>query len=51
MTYIWGVIGYQIGEEIGQEGSNWMIAIIAALISLGAHLGAIEWVEDLNRKD
>ena len=51
MTYVWGVIGYQIGEAIGQEGANWMIAIIAALISLGAHLGAMEWVQDINRTD
>ena len=51
MTSVWGIIGYQIGEEIGQEGANLVIAIIAGLISLGAHLGAIEWVQDINRED
>ena len=28
-----------------------IIAILAGLISLGAHLGAIEWAEDMGAKD
>ena len=28
-----------------------LIAVIAELISLGAHLGAIEWAENIGAKD
>ena len=51
MTAAWAVAGFHIGEAIGQEGANYVIAIIAGLISLGAHLGAIEWAEDMGAKD
>ena len=51
MTALWAVAGFHIGEAIGQEGANYMIAVIAGLISLGTHLGAIEWAEDLGEKD
>ena len=51
MTAAWAVAGFHIGEAIGQEGANYVIAIIAGLISLGAHLGAIEWTEDMGTKD
>ena len=51
MTAAWAVAGFNIGEAIGQEGANYVIAIIAGLISLGAHLGAIEWAEDMGAKD
>ena len=51
MMAAWAVAGYHIGEAIAQEGANYVIAIIAGLISLGAHLGAIEWAEDLAAKD
>ena len=51
MTAAWAVAGFHIGEAIGQEGANYVIAIIAGLISLGAHLGAIEWAEDIGAND
>ena len=51
MTAAWAVAGYHIGEEIGQDGANYVIAVIAGLISLGAHLGAIEWAGDIGAKD
>jgi hypothetical protein len=51
MTAAWGVAGFQIGKAIGQDGANYVIAIIAGLISLGAHLGAIEWAKDMGVKD
>lgn len=51
MTAAWGVVGFQIGKAIGQDGANYVIAIIAGLISLGAHLGAIEWAKDMGVKD
>ena len=41
---------FHIGEAIEQEGVNYVIEIIAGLISLGTHLGAIEWAEDLEEK-
>ncbi len=47
----WDLAGSHIGESINQEGANYVIAIIAGLISLGAHLGAIEWAEDMGAKD
>ena len=51
MMALWAVAGFHIGEAIGQEGANYVIAVIAGLISLGTHLGAIEWAEDLGAKD
>ena len=51
MTAAWAVAGFHIGEAIGQDGANYVIAIIAGLVSLGAHLGAIEWAEDMGAKD
>lgn len=51
MTAAWAVAGFHIGEAIDQEGANYVIAILAGLILLGAHLGAIEWAEDLGAKD
>ena len=51
MTFAWAVVGYQIGDELGQEGANIVISIIFGLISLGAHLGAIQWAEDIASKD
>ena len=33
MTAAWAVAGFHIGEAIGQEGANYVIAIIAGLIS------------------
>ena len=51
MTAAWTVAGYHIGEAIGQDGANYVIAAIAGLMSLGAHLGAIEWAEDIRAKD
>ena len=51
MTALWAVAGFHIGEVIGHEGVNYLIAVIADLISLGTHLGAIEWAEDLGAKD
>ena len=51
MTAAWAVAGFHIGETIDQEGANYVIAILAGLISLGAHLGAIEWAEDMGAKD
>ena len=51
ITAAWAVTGFHIGKAIGHEGANYVIAIISGLISLGTHLGAIEWVEDLNAKD
>ena len=51
MTAAWAVAGFHIGEAIGQDGANYVIAIIVALVSLGAHLGAIEWAEDMGAKD
>ena len=51
MTAGWAVAGFHIGEAIDQEGANYVIAIIAGLISLGAHLGAIEWAEDMGAQD
>ena len=51
MTALWAVAGFHIGEAIDQEGANYVIAVIAGLIALGAHLGAIEWAEDLGAKD
>ena len=51
MTFAWAVVGYQIGDELGHEGANIVISIIFGLISLGAHLGAIEWAEDIASKD
>ena len=51
MTAAWAVAGFHIGEAIDQEGANYVIAILAGLISLGAHLGAIEWAEDMGAKD
>lgn len=51
MSAAWAVAGFHIGEAIGQEGANYVIAIITGLISLGAHLGAIEWAEDIGAKD
>lgn len=51
MTAAWAVAGFDIGEAIGQEGANYVIAIIAGLISLGAHLAAIEWAKDIGSKD
>tara|TARA_B100001758_G_scaffold193494_1_gene170799 strand:+ start:543 stop:899 length:357 start_codon:yes stop_codon:yes gene_type:complete len=51
MTAAWAVAGFHIGEAIGHDGANYVIAIIAGLISLGAHLGAIEWAEDMGDKE
>lgn len=51
MTALWAVAGFHIGEAIDQEGANYVIAVIASLIALGAHLGAIERAEDLGAKD
>ena len=51
MTAAWADAGFHIGEAVGQDGANYVIAIIAGLISLGAHLGAIECAEDLGAKD
>ncbi len=51
MTAAWGLVGYVIGEAIGHEGANWVIGTLAGLVSLGAHLGAIEYAEDIARKD
>ena len=51
MTAAWAVAGFHIGEAIGQVGAKYVIAIISGLISLGTHLGAIEWAEDIGTKD
>ena len=51
MTAAWAVAGFHIGEAVDQEGANYVNAIITGLISLGAHLGAIEWTEDMGAKD
>ena len=51
MTAAWAVTGFHIGEAIGQEGANYVIAIISGLTALGAHLGAIKWAEYLGAKD
>ena len=51
MTAAWAVAGFHIGAAIGQDGANYVIANIARLVSLGAHLGAIEWAEDMGAKD
>ena len=51
MTAAWAVTGFHIGEAIGQDGANYVIAIIAGLVSLRAHLGAIEWAGDMGAKD
>ena len=51
MSAAWAVAGFHIGEAIGQEGANYVIAIIAGLISLGAHLGAIEWAVHMRARD
>ncbi len=51
MTAAWADAGFHIGEAIGQEGANYVIAIIAGPISRCAHLGAIEWAEDMGAKD
>jgi len=42
MTAAWAVAGFHIDEAIGQEGANYVITIIAGLISFGAHLDKIE---------
>ncbi len=45
ITTAWGVAGFHIGEVIGKDSANYVIAIITCLISLIAHQGAIEWAE------
>ena len=51
MSALWATAGFQIGNEIGQDGANYVIGILAGLISLGFHLGAIEWAQDMGSKD
>ena len=51
MSILWGVIGYALGEGIGANGANWVIAIIATLIAGGMHMGAIEYAVDIDRED
>ena len=51
MTTAWAVAVFDIGEAIGQDSANYFMATIAGLISLSAHLVAIEWAEDMGAKD
>ena len=51
MSALWATAGFPIGNEIGQDGANYVIGILAGLISLGLHLGAIEWAQDMGSKD
>ena len=50
MTAAWAVAGYHIGEVIGQDGANYIIAVIAGLTSLGAQPGDIKLGEDMGVK-
>lgn len=49
MTATWPLVSYHIGSAVGQIGANYAIAAIAGLTSFGAHLAAIEWLEDMGR--
>ena len=51
MSALWAAAGFQIDNEIDQDGANYVIGILAGLISLGFHLGAIEWAQDMGSKD
>ena len=50
MTAAWAVAGNHIGETIGQDGANYVIAIVAGLISLGAQPGDIKLGEEMGVK-
>ena len=51
ISFAWGLVGFSIGTAFKQQGADWVIAIISFVISLGIHLGAIQWAEDINAKD
>ena len=47
MSTLWAAANFQIDNEIGQGGANHVTGILARLISVGFHLGAIKWAEDM----
>ena len=51
ISAFWASVGFAIGSAIGQNGANYVLAIIAGLASLGAHMGAIDWAKDMNAID
>jgi len=51
ISAVWGIVGFSIGTAFRQQGADWVLAILAFVISLGIHMGAIQWAEDINAKD
>ena len=43
----WGALIFVIGDAIGGLGAGIVLGIIALIVSVGLHIGAMEYVEDM----
>lgn len=48
LTLCWAIIGFIIGMFLGGVIGGIVFGIIALLSSGGAHLGAVEWMDDMS---
>lgn len=51
LSIAWGVIGFIIGSNVGGLIAGLVIGIIALLVSGSAHVGAIEWMDDIRYEE
>ena len=49
-TAAWTCFGWGVGEAIGKSGAPTVLAVLCGLISLGAHIGCLQWSRDLQRR-
>lgn len=50
LTIFWAFVGFMIGMQWGL-GASVVLAILALLITGGFHIGALEWIDDINYKE
>lgn len=51
LTLAWGAVGWWLGTLTGSIGASAVFSILALLITGGLHIGASEWMGDLNNED
>lgn len=51
LSLSWSVGVFIIGLNLGGYGAAFVLSILALLITGGFHIGAIEWIDDINYKE
>lgn len=51
LTLLWAVVAFTLGFHLWGYGAAFVLSALALLVTAGLHMGAIEWIDDMNYKE